>query len=57
MLNADSKKPASVQKRAFTDEKQTSTVTEGSVGNSEVEKEDRKKKKKKEKKSKSEASS
>lgn len=53
----DSTKSASVQKRALTDEKQTSTVTEGSVGNSEVEKESKKKKKKKEKKSKSEASS
>ncbi|KAG0564354.1 hypothetical protein KC19_8G103800 [Ceratodon purpureus] len=53
----DSTKSASVQKRAFTDDKQTSTVTEGSVGNSEVEKESKKKKKKKERKPKSEASS
>lgn len=36
----------SVQKRALTDEKQTSGVTEGSVGNSEVKKESKKKKKK-----------
>lgn len=53
-MKADSTR--SVQKRALTDEKQTSTVTEASIGNSEVEKES-KKKKKKEKKSKSEASS
>lgn len=43
-FNADSTR--SVQKRALTDEKQTSGVTEGSVGNSEVEKESKKKKKK-----------
>ena len=57
-MTADSTK--SVQKRAFSEEKQTRTVTEGSVENSEVDKESKKKKKKKkkkEKKSKSEASS
>jgi len=49
-VNADSTR--SIPKRALTDEKQTSTVTEASIGNAEVEE----KKKKKEKKAKSEAS-